>query len=91
RCCRVLNGLCSSKHGGGVAEYSMVFVHLNMEEVLQSTQWSLSRGENRSREARSQAGGEACGETGGQARGENRSREARSQAGGEITARGYPP
>ncbi len=40
-----------------------------------------ARGENRSREARSQAGGEACGETGGQARGENRSREARSQAG----------
>ncbi|EZO93183.1 hypothetical protein V554_04879, partial [Pseudomonas aeruginosa BWH053] len=43
-----------------------------------------ARGENRSREARSQAGGEACGETGGQARGENRSREARSQAGGEA-------
>ncbi len=33
-----------------------------------------ARGENRSREARSQAGGEACCETGGQARGENRSR-----------------
>ncbi|ERV91560.1 hypothetical protein Q039_03364, partial [Pseudomonas aeruginosa BWHPSA026] len=40
-----------------------------------------ARGENRSREARSQAGCEACGKTGGQACGETRSRETcRSQA-----------